>query len=48
MLADFPAYFRKSFMTPVRIALYLKKYQIVLRPEFFLNMKNAVIRIVSH
>lgn len=31
-------------MNPVRIAWYLKKYQIVFRLEFFLNLKNKVIK----
>lgn len=31
-------------MNPVGIAWYLKKYQIVFRLEFFLNLKNKVIK----
>lgn len=34
------------FMNPVRIAWYLKKYQLVVRLEFFLNFKNKVINCI--
>lgn len=45
MLTDLPFLIQKIiFMNTVRITWYLKK---ILRPEFFLNLKNKVINYIT-